>query len=105
MSKTIALAHYNDKLANELSAHGFRVVDNSHLVRPGQAVDAYLYTSYHPDTDTLTGTQAEHADITVGNYHYTVTDHPSTMQLNITGLTTNQIADKLRHRLARCSRP
>ncbi|TWH46369.1 hypothetical protein [Sporomusa sp. KB1] len=104
MSKTIALAHYNDKLANELTAQGFRVVDSSHLGRPGQAADAYLYTSYHPDTDTWAGTQAEHADITVGNYHYTIADHPATMLLNITGLTTDQIADKLRHCLARCSR-
>lgn len=104
MSKTIALAHYNPRLANELSAQGFRVVDSSHLGRPGQAADAYLYTSYHPDIDTGTGTQAEQADITVGNYHYTIADHPATMLLNITGLTTGQIADELRHRLACCSR-
>jgi len=104
MSKTIALAHYNHKLANELSAQGFRVVDSSHLGYPGQAADAYLYTSYHPDTDTWAGPQPEYADITIGNYHYAVADHPSTMLLNITGLTTDQIADKLRHRLAGCSR-
>lgn len=104
MSKTIALAHYNHKLANQLSAQGFRVVDNSYLSRPGQAADAYLYTSYHPDTDTWVTPHPEHGDISLGNYHYTTTDHPATLQLNITGLTANQITDILRQRLAHCAR-
>ena len=105
MPKTIALAQYNHKLAAKLSAQGFRVVDSSYLSRPGQAADAYLYTSYRPDTDTWVVAPPEHGDISLGNYyHYTTADHPTTIPLNITGLTADQIVDKLRHGLARCSR-
>ena len=104
MPKTIALAHFNHKLANELSAKGFQVVDSACLRRPGQAVDAYLYTSYRPDTDSWAMVHPEHGDISIDNYHYTTADHPTTIQLNVTGLTADQIADKLRQRLARCCR-
>lgn len=92
---TIALASYNDKLATELAALGFRVVDGSYMSRPGQAADAYLYTSYRPDADCWFSAH-EHGDICLGNYHYSTTSHPATISLNITGLTAEQIALKLR---------
>ena len=105
MPTTIALANYNDKLANELAARGFRVVA---ATAPGhcleQATDAYLYTSYRPDSDCWLTVQPEHGDINLGNYHYTTADHPATIPLNITGLTPDQIVEKLRHSLARRSR-
>lgn len=104
MPKTIALSHYNHKLANELCAQGFRVVDSAYLGRPGQAADAYLYTSYRPDSDTWGAVHPEHGDINLGNYHYITADHPITIQLNITGLTADQIADKLRQHFARYNR-
>jgi len=101
MPTTIALANYNDKLANELTARGFRVVaTTSPDRRPGQPTDAYLYTSYRPDSDCWLSVQPEHGDICLGNYHYTTADHPATISLNITGLTADQITEKLRHNLA-----
>ncbi len=103
MPRTIALANYNDKLANELSAQGFRVVDSTYLSRAGQTIDAYLYTSYRPDTDCCITVSPEHGDISIGNYHYTTADHPTTIRLNITGLTSAQIADTIRHDLGRRS--
>lgn len=99
MPKTIALAQYNDKLAAALTAQGFRVIAGDQHLRPGQAADAYLYTSYRPDTTWLEA-QPEHADITIGNYHYTIADHPATIGVNITGLNPDQVANTLRHRLA-----
>lgn len=101
MPKTVALAHFNQKLANELSTHGFQVVDS----RSGQVPDAYLYTSYRPDTDDFGAIRHDHADISIGNYHYTTTDHPATVLLNITGLSLSQIIDRLHSQLARCPRP
>lgn len=101
MPTTIALANYNDKLANELTARGFRVVAAASGHRTGQTTDAYLYTSYRPDSDCWFTVQPEHGDINLGNYHYTTVDHPTTIPLNITGLTADQIAEKLRHSLAR----
>ncbi|SDD97347.1 hypothetical protein [Sporomusa acidovorans] len=105
MPKTIALAHYNQKLANELTHQGFLVVDGTYSSRPGQTADAYLYTSYRPDTDDGCLCRHEPADICLGNYHYTIIDHPATIYLNITGLTTDQIADRLHRELARSARP
>ncbi|SMD09327.1 hypothetical protein [Sporomusa malonica] len=101
MPKTVLLAHYNQKLANELTAHGFRVVDSTAHSKPGQAADACLFASYHPDTDACFTDYPDHADISIGNYHYTTSDHPTTTMLNITGLNASQIADTLRHKLAR----
>lgn len=101
MPKTVLLAHYSQKLASELTAHGFRVVDSTDHTRSGQAADAYLFASYRPDTDACFSDYPEHADISLGNYHYTTSDHPATTLLNITGLDAGQIADTLRHKLAR----
>lgn len=102
MPTTIVLANYNDKLANELTARGFRVVAGTCPGRrPEQTATAYLYTSYRPDTDCLLTAQTEPGDISIGNYHYTTTEHPATIPLNITGLTAEQIVDKLHHQLAR----
>ena len=99
MPKTIMLAITCASLADELTAQGFRVVDSTS--RPGQAVDAYLYTSYRPGTEALLSTHPEPADISIGNYHEPITDHPATIMLNITGLNSGQVIDTLRHRLAR----
>ncbi|HWR43548.1 hypothetical protein [Sporomusa sp.] len=101
MPKTVVLAHHNQKLVNELTAHGFQVVDSATHAKPGQAADAYLYASYRPDTDACLATHPDHADISIGNYHYTTIDHPATITLNITGLNPGQIVDTLRHQLAR----
>jgi len=51
MPKTVALAHYNQQLVNELSAQGFQVVvASSSQAKPGQPIDAYLYTNYRDNT-------------------------------------------------------
>ncbi len=101
MPKTIVLATPCARLTDELTAHGFRVVDGTYHSQPGKAADAYLYTSYRPDTADLLSAHPEHADISIGNYHYTTEDHPATIMLNITGLNPGQVIDTLRHGLAR----
>ena len=101
MPKTIMLATPCARLADELTAQGFRVVYSTCHSRPGQAVDAYLYTSYRPGTEALLSTHPEPADISIGNYHEPIADHPATIMLNITGLNSGQVIDTLRHRLAR----
>ena len=101
MPKTIALASFSQKLADELTARGYRVIDRETSSRPGALADAYLYTSYRPDmNDDMTG-HPGHADISVGNYHYITSDHPDTIKLNITGLKASQISDNLELHLAR----
>ncbi|MDF2571241.1 MAG: hypothetical protein K0R55_2845 [Sporomusa sp.] len=100
MPKKVSLAHYSQKLANELTAHGFQVVDSTDYSKPGQTADAYLFASYHPDRNACFADYPDHADISVGNYHYTATDHPEPIMLNITGLSSSQIADTLHHKLA-----
>ncbi|MGL5512032.1 MAG: hypothetical protein ACRDBM_02175 [Sporomusa sp.] len=106
MPKTVALAHYNQQLVNELSAHGFQVVvASSGQAKPGQTIDAYLSTNYRDNTTIYFTVQPDQADISIGNYHYTPTDHPAPIYLNITGLDQCQIAERLHHELARRSRP
>lgn len=103
MPKTVALAHYNQQLLNELSAHGFQVVvASSGQVKPGQTIDAYLYTNYRDNT--MITAQPDQADISIGNYHYTPLDRPATIYLNITGLDQCRIAERLHHELAHRSR-
>jgi hypothetical protein len=101
MPKTITLAQHNQKLVKELTTYGFQVVDSTTHAKPGHAADAYLYASYRPDTNDGVAAYYDHADISIGNYHYTTADHPAPIMLNITGLSTGQIADTLRHELAR----
>jgi|GEM_PF-3462537 len=105
MPKTVALAHYNQQLVNELSAQGFQVVvASSSQAKPGQPIDAYLYTNYRDNTTICFAAQPDQADISGGNYHYTTTDHPATIYLNITGLDQRQIAERLHYELVRRSR-
>lgn len=99
MTKTIIMASHNPKLVKALATYGFRIVDSTKLTA-GQSADAYLYTGYRPDTDGFFTAGPDPADISIGNYHYTTSDHPATVMLNITGLNANQIADILIHKLA-----
>lgn len=101
MPKTIALANYSPKLVSELTAQGFKVVNGTHYLETNQAVDAYLYTSYRPDTVDFLTAHPGHADISIGNYHYTTVEHNSTIMLNITGLKTREIIDSLHQHLGR----
>ncbi len=100
MTKKIILAGNNPKLVNDLTSYGFQVVDSTDHKKTGHAADAYLYTSYRPDTDDFLASRPGHADISIGNYHYTTSDHPDTVTLNITGLQARQIADILIQKLA-----
>lgn len=101
MPKTIAIADPNSRLAAELAAHGFRVVDGASQARPGQAADVCLYTSYRPTTEACLTAHSEQADISIGHYHYTIADHPATIMLNITGLNPRQVIDCIQHELGR----
>lgn len=100
MPRTVVLATPCARLADELTLHGFRVVDSAYSSHPGKAADAYLYTSYRPDTEAILSAHPDHADISIGNYHYTTSDHPSTIMLNITGQNPSQVVEMLRHKLA-----
>ena len=101
MPKTIALANPNSRLASTLARHGFRVMDETDRLRPGQAADVCLYTSYRPATEACLTAHTEHADISVGHYHYTTADHPATIMLNITGLNHGQVIDRIQQELER----
>ncbi len=101
MAKIIALKFPAGKLAEFLRDHGYTVIDMYEASYPGQAVDAILYTCYHPDMVSFPFSLAETADITLGNLHHESQDYLAALPFNITGLNPEQILDLLQQRLPR----
>lgn len=99
MSKIIALQSRIGKLAKFLQEHGYTVIDMYEAKYPGQPVDAFLYTGYHPDMVPSPFSLAESADITLGNHHHEFQDHTTPLMLNITGLKSEQVLELLRRQL------
>ena len=98
MPKTIALQSTNPILQNMLHEHGYKVIDMYEAHRQRAIVDAYLYTTYHPDAFTTYNSLADDSDIILGD---TVeTNHsPATLMLNITDLDPENVLLKLERRL------
>ncbi|MCX7780550.1 MAG: YkuS family protein [Negativicutes bacterium] len=100
MPKTIALQSRMHNIAEILRIRGYMVVDMYAAKRPGAKIDAYLYTSYHPDIFTGYTNTAEAADITMGYASMDFDHRTSPLMLNVTGLTAEQAVNMLEHRLA-----
>lgn len=98
MPKIIALQPLNQQLASLLRHQGYTVIDMYQAHRQRETVDAYLYTTYHPDAFTTYHSVAEPADIILGNAPE-VNHLPNTIMLNITNMQPDQILMKLNRRL------
>lgn len=98
MTKTIALQSANQTLANILTEQGYHVIDMYDAHHQRAIVDAYLYSTYHPDAFTtyhsLADTSDNILDDTIEN------NEPSTtVMLNITNLQPEEVLMKLERRL------
>lgn len=98
MPKTIALQSNNQTLINRLHEHGYKVIDMYEAHRQRAIVDAYLYTTYHPDAFTAYSSLAETSDIILGATSE-MNQLPTTIMLNITHLEPEEVLLKLERRL------
>lgn len=98
MAKTIALQSTNQALLNKLLEEGYKVIDMYEAHRQRATVDAYLYTSYHPDAFNSYYSLAETSDIMLGDTAET-SQPTATIMLNITNLHPEEIVLKLKQRL------
>jgi len=98
MTKTIALQSNNQTLLNKLHEHGYKVLDMYEAHRQRTMVDAYLYTTYHPDAFTPYNSLAETSDIILGDT-VEINQSPTTIMLNITHLEPEEVLLKLKRRL------
>lgn len=99
MTKTIALQSSNQTLVNTLLEQGYKVIDMYEAHRQRAIVDAYLYTTYHPDAFTSYYSVAETSDIMLGDT--AEASQPSaTIMLNITNLQPDEVLLKLERRLS-----
>lgn len=102
MSKILALQSPNGTLAKYLSDCGYKIVGYDSLCRPGIKVDAVLCTGYHPDMVTSPSSLTERVDISLGNIRHNFDDdHSSPMNVNITGMSPNQVSETLDRTLHR----
>lgn len=97
MSKTIALQSTNQILVKLLQQQGYTVIDMYQAHQQRELVDAYLYTTHHPDALTSYDSAAEAWGSISGN---TAEIIPSaTLMLNITDLPSKQVLATLERRL------
>ena len=98
MPKIVAIQPMNNELVDLLRHQGYIVIDMYQAHRQRENVDAYLYTTYHPDAFSTYHSVAEPADIILGNTEE-VSPLPKTVMLNITNMQPEQILMKLNQRL------
>jgi len=98
MPKTIALQSTNQKLINLLQQQGYTVMDMYQAHRQRELVDAYLYTTYHPDALTSYYSSVEPWD-NISATTEEIFQSPTTLMLNITNLPPKQVLATLERRL------
>jgi len=98
MTKTIALQSNDQTLLNKLHEHGYKVIDIYEAHHQRAIVDAYLYTTYHPDAFTTYNSVAEGSDIILGDTEG-INQSPTIIMLNITHLEPEEVLLKLERRL------
>lgn len=98
MPKTIALQANNQKLVDLLQEEGYTVIDMYQAHQQRELVDAYLYTTYHPDALTTYHSVAEPMDsiLDAQEEMYPLTSTPT---MNISNLPPEQVLITLKRRL------
>jgi len=98
MTKTIALQSNNQTLLNKLNENGYHVIDMYEAHHQRAIVDAYLYTTYHPDAFTSYNNVTESPDLILDETAE-MNESPTTIMLNITNLQPDDVLLKLDRRL------
>jgi hypothetical protein len=98
MPKTIALQANSQELVDLLQQQGYTVVDMYQAHQQREAVDAYLYTTYHPDALTTYHSASDPLDSPL-NITEEIDSYPATLMMNISGLPPEQVLIRLKHRL------
>lgn len=96
MPKTIALQASSQKLVDLLQEQGYTVIDMYQAHQQRELVDAYLYTTYHPDALTTYHSVAEPMDSILDTKEEM---YPLTLMMNITNLPPEQVLITLKRRL------
>jgi len=86
-----------EDVARVLCSRGYKVVSMYEASNPDTQVNAFLYTSYHPDIDTSFNNLSE-TDNIVFNQSLPH-EESSVIMLNVTGLGPEEAVDILEERL------
>lgn len=96
MPKIIALQTSSQTLVDLLQEQGYTVIDMYQAHQQRELVDAYLYTTYHPDALTTYHSVAEPMDSILDTKEEM---YPLTLMMNITNLPPEQVLITLKRRL------
>lgn len=96
MPKIIALQTSSQILVDLLEEQGYTVIDMYQAHQQRELVDAYLYTTYHPDALTTYHSVAEPMDSILDTKEEM---YPLTLMMNITNLPPEQVLITLKRRL------
>lgn len=99
MNKVIALQSSSQDLASILTQQGYTVIDMYQAYQQREKIDAYLYTTYHPDALTAYHSTSYPEDSPLDTVEEKDYD-PKTLMLNITDLASEQILIVLERRLS-----
>jgi hypothetical protein len=98
MPKTIALQANSQELADLLKQQGYTVMDMYQAHQQRELVDAYLYTTYHPDALTTYYSVSVPMDSILDTAEE-MYSFPDTLMMNITNLPPEQVLITLKRRL------
>lgn len=98
MGKTVVIQGHKEGVARLLTAKGYKVVDPYEAHHHRMAVDAYLYTTYHPDAFTSYQNTADSPD-SLSDGSTEAFGIPASFALNISSMSPEQVADILDRRL------
>jgi ABC-type molybdate transport system ATPase subunit len=89
-----------DNITKLLEKQGYHVVDMQEASKPGLKVDAFLFTSNHPDIVTSYNNLSNAADVSLALETPQQDSSVNTIMLNITGMSPQEAVQELEHRLA-----
>ena len=104
MNRTIALQSEMDDIAAVLKKRGFHVVDMLQASKPGLHIDAFLFTSNHPDIVTSFNSYEAAGNISLRDESPSRPSGNHFVMLNVTGMTASDAVDELEKRLASTQR-
>ncbi|MDF2636295.1 MAG: hypothetical protein K0R78_3169 [Pelosinus sp.] len=98
MAKIIALQANSQKLVDLLQQQGYTVIDMYQAHQQRELVDAYLYTTYHPNALATYHSVAQPTD-SILNAKEEMYPFPATLMMNVTNLPPEQVLIILEQRL------
>lgn len=98
MDKVIAVQSSLEDVSRLLKQKGYQIIDVYQASKPGYKVDAFLYTSSHPDIVTSYNSLTE-TDKVAFNTGVPQLNETSIIMLNVTGLLPEEVLSLLEERL------